>query len=120
MTKFRSLKGIANNLADSFISPTNLDFVHLVGSLYPEDAKLIKINLLKETITPGELKKSCKNILSYYKKWFVEEIKKLDISLEDLEDVTLKISSHGSYFTCNVLIKAKNKEYSAKSLQSYS
>ena len=126
MGKLNQLSGVANNLADSFVSVTNIDFLHYIESLPCENTKLFEINLLKETITPKELSSDfTKQIIQKYKVWFDSEMKKLKIELSDIEDVSIKVAykpgkTFARHYTCNAAIKAKGKEYSKKAMSSYS
>ena len=126
MGKLNQLSGVANNLADSFISVTNIDFLHYIESLPYENTKLFEINLLKETITPGKLSSEfVKQIIKKYKLWFYSEMKKLKIESNDIEDVSIKVAykqgkTFARYYTCNATIKAKGKIYSKKAMSSYS
>ena len=45
MRKFNRLLGVANNLADSFVSVTNIEFLKYIESLPVEKTKLFEINL---------------------------------------------------------------------------
>lgn len=126
MGKFNQLLGIAYNLADSFVSVTNLHFLKHIESLPFEKTKLFEIDLLKETIKPeGLMSKSVGDTISQYRKWFSSELKKLKIELKDIEKVSIKVAykpgkTHSRYYTCNVTIKTKNKEYTKKVMSSYS
>ncbi|MFH1065112.1 MAG: hypothetical protein V1734_01250 [Nanoarchaeota archaeon] len=126
MGKLNQLTGVANNLADSFISVTNIDFLHYIESLPYENTKLFEVNLLKETITPKELSSDfTKKIIQKYKMWFDSEMKKLKIESSDIEDVSIKVAykpgkTFARYYACNAAIKAKGKEYSKKAMSSYS
>lgn len=126
MGKLNQLLGVANNLADSFVSVTNIDFLHHIESLPVEKTKLFEINLLKETIISKELSSAkVKKVILDYKNWFLTEIKKLKIELSDIKKVSIKIAykpgkTFAKYYTCNVTIKTKNKEYTKKAMSSYS
>lgn len=126
MGKLNQLSGVANNLADSFISVTNIDFLHYIESLPYENTKLFEINLLKKTINPKELDSDfVKQIIQKYKAWFDSEMKKLKIELNEIEAVSIKVAykpgkTFARYYTCNAIIKAKGKEYSKKAMSSYS
>ncbi|MFA5887793.1 MAG: hypothetical protein WC852_03725 [Candidatus Nanoarchaeia archaeon] len=126
MGKLNQLSGVANNLADSFISVTNIDFLHYIESLPYENTKLFEINLLKKTINPKELDSDfVKQIIQKYKAWFDSEMKKLKIELNEIEAVSIKVAykpgkTFARYYTCNATIKAKGKEYSKKTMSSYS
>ena len=126
MGKFNQLSGVANNLADSFVSVTNIEFLHYIESLPVEKTKLFEIDLLKETISPKVLNSGkSKKIIQNYKNWFLLEIHKLKIELNDIKKVSIKIAyefgkTFARYYTCKVTIKAKGKEYTKKTLSSYS
>ena len=126
MGKLNQLLGVANNLADSFVSVTNIDFLHYIESLPAEKTKLFEINLLKETITPKELSSNkVKTVIQNYKVWFLSEIKKLKIDLSDIEKVSIKIAykpgkTFGKYYTCSTAIRTRGKDYTEKVMSSYS
>ena len=126
MGKFNQLLGVANNLADSFVSVTNIEFLRHIESLPAEKTRLFEITLLKNTISPEELSsKKVKKVIQDYKNWFLSEIKKLKIELSDIENVSIKVAykpgkTFARYYTCNVTIKAKGKDYTKKVMSSYS
>lgn len=126
MGKFNQLSGVANNLADSFVSVTNIEFLHYIESLPVEKTKLFEIDLLKETISPEELSsEKSKKVIRNYMNWFLSEIRKLKIELSDVENVSIKVAykpgkTFARHYTCNVTIKAKGKDYTKKVLSSYS
>ncbi len=126
MGKLNQLLGIANNLADSFVSVTNLHFLKYMESLPVEKTKLFEIDILKETIKPKDLmSKTVKDTIAQYKKWFLSELDKFKIDLTDIEKVIVKIAykpgkSLGRYYTCNATITAKGKDYTKKVMSSYS
>ena len=126
MSKLNQLLGIANNLADSFVSVTNIDFLHHIESLPVEKIKLFEINLLKETIFPKELSSdNVKKVILNYKNWFLSEIEKLKIELSDIEKVSIKVAykpgkTFAKYYTCKVTIKVNGKDYTKKVISSYS
>lgn len=126
MGKFNQLLGVANNLSDSFVSVTNVGFLHHMESLPVEKTKLFKIDLLKETISPKELSsEKVDNVIRNYRNWFLSEIGKLKIELSDIENVSIRIAykpgkTFARYYTCNVTIMAKGKDYTKKVMSSYS
>lgn len=126
MGKFNQLLGVANNLADSFVSVTNIEFLRHIESLPVEKTKLFEIDLLKETISLEELSsEKVKKVIQDYKDWFLSEMKKLKIELIDIENVSIKVAyklgkTFARYYTCNVTIKAKGKDYTKKVISSYS
>jgi hypothetical protein len=91
-----------------------------------EKTKLFEIDLLEETISPEGLNSEIsKKVIQNYKNWFLSEIEKLKIELNDIESVSIKIAyksgkTFAKYYTCNVTIKAKGKDYTKKVLSSYS
>ena len=117
MSKLNQLKGIANNLADSFVSVTNLSFLGYLKKLPIEETNVLNIDLLNEKIMPEHLVNNLvKKTVNNYKNWFSSEIEKLGISLEEIESVLIKIafkvySQKSVRYSCNVKIKAKGKEY---------
>jgi len=126
MGKINQLLGVANNLADSFVSVTNLHFLKHMESLPIEKTKIFEIDILKETINPKDLmSKTVKDTMVQYKKWFLSEIDKFKIDFKDIEKVIVKIAykpgkSFAKYYTCNATITAKGKDYTKKIMSSYS
>ena len=126
MGKFNQLLGVAYNLADSFVSVINIEFLRHIESLPIEKTKLFKIDLLKETIFPRGLgSEKVKKVIKDYKNWFLTELEKLKIELNDMEKVSIKIAykpgkTFGGYYTCKVTIKARGKDYTKKVMSSYS
>ena len=126
MGKINQLLGVANNLADSFVSVTNLHFLKHMESLPIEKTKIFEIDILKETINPKDLmSKTVKDTMVQYKKWFLSEIDKFKIDFKDIEKVIVKIAykpgkSFAKYYTCNATITAKGKDYTKKVMSSYS
>ncbi|MBI5347269.1 MAG: hypothetical protein HZB66_01520 [Candidatus Aenigmarchaeota archaeon] len=125
MGKFNQLLGVANNLADSFVSVTNIEFLKYIESLPIEKTKLFEIDLLKENISPKELSsEKVKKVIQNYKDWFLSEMKKLKIELSDIDDISIKVSykpgkTFARYYTCNATITAKGKDYTKKVMSSY-
>lgn len=116
MVKLRLLKGIANNLATSFTSVTNREYLYEIKHL---KINSIEIYLLKNKITPKEANtKNGKSVVKKYKEWFIREIKKLDLSIKDIEQVIikLKIGKFTSAYYFSVHIKVKDKEFVGKSM----
>ncbi len=124
MAKLKGLKNIADNLADSFVSTKNLNLLKNIEHSPHARSKFIVIDVLKKKISPKELVKVSRKALLEYNDWFLEEIDKLDIPIEDIEEIILNVSykpgkSFARYYTCNVTIKAKGKEYTGKAFTSY-
>lgn len=126
MGKLSQLLGVANNLADSFVSVTNIDFLHYIESLPTKKTNLFEIDLLQEMITPKGLgSDKVENVIQKFKNWFLEELKKLNIEVSDIEKVSIKVAykpgkNFARYYTCNATIRAKGKDYTKKSMSSYS
>ena len=55
MANLKQLKGVANNLAASFTSPTNTLFLDYLESLETGYTNAFEIDLLNETIDPPAL-----------------------------------------------------------------
>ncbi len=120
MAKFKALKGIANNLADGFTSATHIDLVNSLPSP-------CEIDIFNKSATPDASKPDRFNkILDEDRKWFLEQIKKVNIDLDDIDKVSIKIEHKPgkalkkskvfaiesfSSINCTVLITAKGKEY---------
>jgi|WetSurMetagenome_2_1015567.scaffolds.fasta_scaffold1518968_1 hypothetical protein len=126
MSKLDQLLGLANNLADSFVSVSNIAFFHYIESLPKEKTGLFEIDLLEGRITPSEINSNeVQKVIQNYKNWFLSEIKKLNIEPNEVEGVVIKIAykpgkSFAKYYTCNVAIRAKGKDYTKKVMSSYS
>jgi len=126
MGKLNHLLGIANDLADSFVSVTNINFLNDLEFLPAEKTKLFEIDLLKETIKPEELSSAkAKNVIKKYKGWFLSEIKKLKIELNDIEKVSIKVTyklgkTFTKCYTCDTTIRANGRDYAKKVMSSYS
>lgn len=125
MSKLKLLSGVAHNLADSFISSTNMYFLEYIQSLPIEKTKLFEIDLLEVTIQPEDLLKNAQGlVITGYKNWFFSELEKLNINISEIEKVTIKVAyklgkSFGHYYTCTVTIHAKGKVYEQKVMSSY-
>ncbi len=125
MTKLKLLKGVAHNLADSFVSLNNHRFLKYIWSLPVKKTKKVEIDLLKETIIPKEIEnKLVKEKIAQYKQWFLAELDKLKIPLKELEKVILIVtylpSKFGKkYHSCTVTIIAKGKVYEHQVLTVY-
>lgn len=125
MGKLSQLTGVANNLADSFVSVTNMAFLGYIAKLPIEQSKLIEINLLDKTISPESIKANItKKVIQNYSKWFSNEIKKLELKLTDMDKVSIKVvykpgKIKARYYTCNVTISAKGKKYTKKVMSTF-
>ena len=126
MSKLNQLNGIANNLADSFVSVNNLSFLGYLKKLPVEKSTFLEIDLLNEKITPENVVNNLvKKTVSSYKNWFVSQIEKLSICLDDVENVFLRIdfkvsSSKSVRYVCNVKINVKGKEYTGLACSNFS
>lgn len=126
MPKLKLLSGLAHNLADSFISTTNYHFLKHIWSLPIEKTKKIEINLLEQKIKPPEVEnKLVKEKIAQYKQWFLVDLEKLKIPLEEIEGVMIIVTYLPSQFgrkynTCTATITAKGKKYEEQKLASYS
>ncbi len=125
MGKFNQLLGVANNLADSFVSVSNIEFLRYIEHSTVKKAVLFEIDLLKETISPKELDSTLtKKTIQKYKLWFLRELKKLNIELIEAESVLIKIiykpgKTFARYYACGITIRAKGKEYVKQVSTSY-
>ena|SRR3989344_8202560 len=126
MSKQNQLLGVANNLANSFVSPTNLEFLKHIETLPIEKTELFEIDLLTGTINPADLmSEQVKTTIAQYRKWLAKELENLKLNTSDIKRVTIKVSHEpgkqfGNYYTCNVTIISKGKEYTKKVHSSYS
>ncbi len=125
MAKLIRLKGLAYDLADSFVSVTNLRFLKYIESRPPELTGRIEIDLLKGSITPSGLdSKVAKEAIVMYQNWFNKAIGDLEISQESIEAVTvgtdLRVDNIATrHYTYTVSIRAEGKEYSRQVRSSY-
>jgi hypothetical protein len=113
MGKLNQLKGVANNLTDSFSSVANKYFFEYLGTL-PVSLRLIEINLLQATIEPKSLMSdTIRDIIVRYKEWFISQMKNFNINLDDIEKVIIRIlyEKKKDRYDCYVVISAKGKEY---------
>ncbi|RMD45244.1 hypothetical protein D6829_02790, partial [Candidatus Pacearchaeota archaeon] len=93
MGRLKNLLGISNNLADSFVSVSNLYFFRHIESLPADKTKSFEIDILKESIKPGDLtSKTVKDTIRKYKGWLFLEISKFKIDPRDIEKAIVKIS----------------------------
>ena len=117
MGRFRELRGLAHNIASSFISFTNREHLYELGHLLRKSSvDHIEVDILKEQLAPDEFQttagvRSCK----HYKKWFFKELKKLKVDKDDIESVRLKIyisfREKDFKILADCTIKHRNKEY---------
>ena len=118
MAKFKNLKGIVHNLAQSFISVTNIHFLEDLESTVYGNPKNVHIDFIKETIYPESMQPKLNKIIERYKNWFLSEISKSNINLDDINEVLINISvkfikvgdSIEREYTCNSIIETKNKK----------
>lgn len=121
MGKLNQLLGIANNLADSFVSGINADFLHEIASLKIDT---LEINLLNNDHIKKLKSNNSSLVLLHYRNWFNAEIKKLKIEASEIDSAWIRFTykpgkNFGSYYTCNVTITAKGKEYVKKVMSSF-
>lgn len=125
MGKIDQLTGIANNLQDSFLSPTNAAFLTLIQRLPQNISQRMNIDLLTESIQPKELiSNKSKETIKKYRDWFISELTKLNITLAEIEQVSITLvyksgNTHQNYFTCNVTIRARGEDYVGKGISFY-
>ena len=125
MAKIIRLKGIAYDLADSFVSVTNRSFLKYIESRPPELTGHFEIDLLKGSITPSGLgSKVVMEAIVMYQDWFTKAIGDRDISRDSIEAVTigtdLRVDNIDTrHYTCTVAIRAEGKEYSRQVRSAY-
>ena len=106
--KYRSLRLVANKLAESFVSVNNLQFLKYLTA---ENRTSIEIDLLKDLTFPVLHKAR----LMIYQTWFAGELKKFEIPLKEISTVKIitarKPGTIGTYFTTTVQIKVNEEEY---------
>jgi hypothetical protein len=71
------------------------------------------------------MSKVVKDAIAQYKKWFLSEIDKFKIDINDIEKVIVKIAykpgkTFAKYYTCNATITAKGKDYTKEMMSSHS
>jgi len=131
MAKFKRLNGVANNLADSFAGPLNREYLYEMGAILRDlnETNTAEIDFLSGKVKPLELNtKNFKKSMSYYKKWFLDELKRIDININQIDKVIIKVTVNlGRFskginkreFMCSVAIKANNKEYKKSIFSAY-
>ncbi len=91
MSKMKLLTGIANNLADSFTSVTNTEYLYEIKYLLKEGK--IEIDLLSGKVVPKKLQtENAKKSFGRYRKWFFSEIKKAGIPGDEITGVRISFS----------------------------
>jgi len=111
MVKLKLLKGIAHNLADSFSSCTNTEFVHYVYA-QPKKDMSFNVDILNETISPGSDNPSLKESVIKYKRWFLKNLQELKIPQDEVVSMLLKIDISNTRLSQNWIVKStvKTKE----------
>lgn len=107
MTKLNLLRGVANNLAESFISSTNID------SIKNLPLGEVRIDLLSETIGPTTESRELGIAVMRYHSWFNEEVKKAGIEHGDISRVLINLARKPEgqkiRYSCSVEIDAAGK-----------
>ena len=105
--KYRLLKGVAHNLADSMFSATGI-----FSDVHKLPIQNLKVDLLSGKTEP-EITHENKSI-DYYRKWFLWELEKFAIPKEEIKSVTIQAVWKGSnvHVTCDITLK-NGKKYTA-------
>jgi hypothetical protein len=121
MAKYKELKGIAYNLADSFVSATNEHYLR--GLSVAKGLKVVdnfQVEFLSGIVQPEVLpQEETELMVKRYQKWLQDELKAKSIPLDMIESVTLNLKIKRSKisvnYQCSVDIKLKtNKTYASK------
>jgi len=123
MVKLKLLKGLAHNLADSFSSPPNMDFLSYVKSL-PKQNMSFNVDILNETISPGGGDPLLKEVVVKYKRWFLYNMKLLKIPADEVVSILMKIDISYTkvvqYWKVKCTVRTKDgKEFSDELKTSY-
>ncbi len=124
MGKIQQLKGVAHNLADSFLSPTNSHFLYEIS--YLKNPIELEIDLISGNVKPEEVKsENLGETVEHYKNWFYNQSNKIGISANKVSQVVIFFSckpgkNFGFYLHARVKITVEGKEYSAVSKSGYS
>ena len=126
MKKEDQLAGIAQNLAENFISKNNMPFLEYIASLPQQRVGFIQINLLSEEVIPKEIKGSLmKQTISQHKKWLLGELKQRELKKQDVKEARIEFSCTVAKlmrkkYICHVTIVAFGKEFREESMEMYS
>ena len=126
MKKEDQLAGIAQNLAENFISKNNMLFLEYIASLPQQRVGFIQINLLSEEVIPKEINGSLmEQTISQYKKWLLGELKQRELKKQDLKEARIEFSCTVAKllrkkYTCHVTLAAFGKEFKEESMEMYS
>lgn len=134
MAKFKGVKGIVNNLATSFVNSSNLSLLSYIASLPTTVIQPLEIDLLQETFNHKDLMNELvRERITFYKEWFLTEIEKLKIKVQEVDDVLIKVTldrgkssaikEYGEAdiidFICVVAITIKGKKFLRKIVGAY-
>ena len=114
MVKYKEIRGIAHNLADSFVSATNTHYV--MGLSVSQGLKgpdTFQVDFLSGIVKPEILpKEETEIMIKRYQKWLEDELKTKHISVDLIESVilNLKITRNkiSIKYQCSVDIKLKD------------
>lgn len=99
------IQDFANTLCQILVGWRSGEDINTIGSL---GDGIIKINLLNETFTHNHKEVKGLKIVGELKYWLVDQLKKYNIKLNDLESVLI---------TSNTTIKKENKKNKATKIQ---
>ncbi len=124
MGKIQQLKGVAHNLADSFLSPTNSHFLYEVSYIQKKNPIELEVDLISGNVKPEFKSENLGETLKHYKKWFYNQSNKIGITAK-VSQVVIFFSykpgkNFGFYLNAKVKITVEGKEYSAISKSGYS
>lgn len=125
MAKLIRLKGLAYDLADSFVSVTNRRFLKFIESRPPELTGHFEIDLLKGSITPEGLDSDvAREAITTYQGWFNKAIGDRDIARDSIEGVTIGVDLRvdtiaTQHYTCAVSIRAEGKDFTRQVRSAY-
>ncbi len=118
MAKLILLRGLAHNLADSFISVTNHSFINFIEKL--ERPVKIKFDFVRMKVEPKEFENEVTtSTLVDYKDWINERLRKLGIDPKTIDEILLEISTKHTkekmITEAKATIKIQGKEFKGKS-----
>ena len=115
MATLKSLQSIVDDLADNFVSPSNVGLLQEVGANLDDGKGKFEIKLLSGDYNPKITGLYETNeALEQYRVWFLEEIKLRGIETAMISDVIIKLKvetkKKKSLFECVVDVNAGNGE----------
>jgi len=123
MSKLKQLSGVANNLLYNLINPYNGEYLYELAGLFKRTGnEKVEIDLLDESADKEGFKtRNFEKVIKNSKNWFLSEIKRLEIDVEKIEKVVIKITKKDEMpFIISVDIFANGKKYSKGIISNFS